>query len=219
MSFENTIFEKETTFHRRKFFGDTSFIGAEFHFPPAFSMGEEYNPHLLNFTRTKLIFNKILKKIDSKPLTRVRNLRKLAGQINEHDFERDLFILERIMNSRINGSKCLQQALIFLYRISSNYGRSALIPFLWWVGLILGLSSFLSCVNKFNFWDALIVSATNAIPFVNRFSEKTQSIFNKYFGMEEIPNCYIWIFSTHSLFSIVMIFLFSLAIRNYFRIK
>ena len=126
LSFENATFEKETTFHRRKFFGDTSFIGAEFHFPPAFSMGEEYNPHLLNFTRTKLILskppqtlslretdikkeNKENKKIDSKPLTRVRNLRKLAGQINEHDFERDLFILERFLNSRINGSKCLIQ--------------------------------------------------------------------------------------------------------------
>ena len=208
MSFENATFEKETTFHRRKFFGDTSFIGAEFHFPPAFSMGEEYNPHLLNFTRTKLILSKPPqtlslretdikkenKKIDSKPLTRVRNLRKLAGQINEHDFERDLFVLERIMNSRINGSKCLQQALIFLYRISSNYGRSALIPFLWWVGFILGLSSFLSCVNKFNFWDALIVSATNAIPFVNRFSDKTQSIFNKYYNKQEWKKYQIVIF-------------------------
>ena len=196
-------------------------------------MGEEYNPHLLNFTCTKLILSeppqtlslretdikKENKKIDSKPLTRVRNLRKLAGQINEHDFERDLFILERIMNSRINGSKCLQQALIFLYWGFSDYGRKAWLPLTYLLISVLGLSVILSCVSKFHFWDALTVSATNAIPFVNRFSEKTQSIFNKYFGMEEIPNCYIWIFSTHSLFSIVMIFLFSLAIRNYFRIK
>ena len=181
LSFENATFEQETTFHRRKFFGDTSFIGAEFHFPPAFSMGEEYNPHLLNFTRTKLILSKPPqtlslretdikkenKKIDSKPLTRVRNLRKLAGQIKEHDFERDLFILERLLNSRIaikkwryNPLKWIQQLLIGLYWISSNYGRSALIPFLWWVGFILGLSSFLSCVNKFNFCDALIVNTT-----------------------------------------------------------
>ena len=96
ISFENATFEKEATFLRRKFAGDTSFIDAKFYYPPTFSPGEEYNPDLLNFTRTKLIFNKILKKIDSKALTRVRNLRKLAGQINEHDFETDLFILERI---------------------------------------------------------------------------------------------------------------------------
>ena len=243
LSFENAIFEKETTFHRRKFFGDTSFIGAEFHFPPAFSPGEEYNPHLLNFTRTKLILSKPPqtlslretdikkenKKIDSKPLTRVRNLRKLAGQIKEHDFERDLFILERLLNSRIaikkwryNPLKWIQQLLIGLYWISSNYGRSALIPFLWWVGFILGLSSFLSCVNKFNFWDALIVSATNAIPFFNKFSEKSKSILVECFlvdGLEDIPNWFFWMSTIHSLFSIVMIFLFSLAIRNYFRIK
>ena len=161
----------------------------------------------------------------STKLTRVRNLRKLAGQIKEHDFEIDLFILERLLNSRINFKsknfvlRYAQQILIFLYWGFSDYARKAWLPLTYLLISVLGLSVILSCVSKFHFWDALTVSATNAIPFVNRFSEKTQSIFNKYFGMEEIPNCYIWIFSTHSLFSIVMIFLFSLAIRNYFRIK
>ena len=241
ISFENATFEKKATFRRRKFAGDTSFIDAKFYYPPTFSAGEEYNPDLLNFTRTKLILSKtphtwflwkkdIEKNIEkdtrkdnknkgSTKLTRVRNLRKLTGQIKEHDFETDLFILERIMNSRINGSKCSQQFLIFLYWGFSDYARKAWLPLTYLLGSVLGLSIFLSCVNKFNFWDALIVSATNAIPFMNKFSEKTQSIFNKYFGMEEIPNCFFWISTIHSLFSIVMIFLFSLAIRNYFRIK
>ena len=91
------------------------------------------------------------KKIDSKPLTRVRNLRKLAGQIKEHDFERDLFILERIMNSRINGSKCLQQFLIFLYWGFSDYGRKAWLPLTYLLISVLGLSVILSCVSNFIF--------------------------------------------------------------------
>ena len=126
ISFENATFEKKATFRRRKFAGDTSFIDAKFYYPPTFSAGEEYNPDLLNFTRTKLILSKtphtlflwkkdIEKNIEkntdtrkdnknkgSTKLTRVRNLRKLAGQIKEHDFEIDLFILERLLNSRIN---------------------------------------------------------------------------------------------------------------------
>ena len=34
-----------------------------------------------------------------------------------------------------------------------------------------------------------------------------------------LTNWFFWMSTIHSLFSIVMIFLFSLAIRNYFRIK
>ena len=87
---------------------------------------------------------------------------------------------------------------------------------------ILVFSSFLSFFSKFNFCDALIVNTTNAIPFFNKFSEKSKSILVECFlvdGLEDIPNWFFWISTIHSLFSIVMIFLFSLAIRNYFRIK
>ena len=237
---------KKATFRRRKFAGDTSFIDAKFYYPPTFSPGEEYNPDLLNFTRTKLILNSLIPpkfllsafipqtfflwKQDITILTRVRNLRKLAGQIKEYDFEINLFILERLLNSRINGSKCLQQALIFLYWISSNYGRSALIPTGWLLYSIVVLKDYLdkyivknSACSNYDLW---LVSSSNAIPFFNKFSEKSKFILQRCFtdsdtakNMEEIPNMVFVYFTIHGIFSIVMIFLFSLAIRNYFRIK
>ena len=253
ISFENATFEKEATFLRRKFAGDTSFIDAKFYYPPTFSPGEEYNPDLLNFTRTKLILNSLIPpkfllsafipqtfflwKQDITILTRVRNLRKLAGQIKEYDFEINLFILERLLNSRIaikkwcyNPLKLIQQLLIGLYWISSNYGRSALIPTGWLLYSIAVLKDYLdkyvvknSACSNYDLW---LVSSSNAIPFFNKFSEKSKFILQRCFtdsdtakNMEEIPNMVFVYFTIHGIFSIVMIFLFSLAIRNYFRIK
>ena len=125
ISFENATFEKKATFRRRKFAGDTSFIDAKFYYPPTFSPGEEYNPDLLNFTRTKLILNSLIPpkfllsafipqtfflwKQDITILTRVRNLRKLAGQIKEYDFEINLFILERLKRGGEIVFSCFQR--------------------------------------------------------------------------------------------------------------
>ncbi len=215
LCFRKTLFTKEVDFRRRNFTSDISFNGAKFtNYLPKFSAEKEYNLNYLDFYKIKLPNPKECLSENPKKLLII--LEKIAHQNYEDDLEIKLFILRRKLTKFIP-----RKILIFLYWVFADYGRSAFRPFIWWVSSILGLSVILSCESKykFDFCDALIVVFNNAIPFVNMFAEKTQSISNNYFRIQEISKLYIWIFSIHSIFSIVMIFLFSLAIRNYLRIR
>ena len=75
--------------------------------------------------------------------------------------------------------------LIFLYWISSNYGRSALIPTGWLLYSIAVLKDYLdkyvvknSACSNYDLW---LVSSSNAIPFFNKFSEKSKFILQRCF--------------------------------------
>ena len=139
------------------------------------------------------------------------------------------------MNSRINFKKWnllrwLQQILIIFYWGLADYSRKAWLPAIWLLYSIVVLKDYLdkyivknSACSNYDLW---LVSSSNAIPFFNKFSEKSKFILQRCFtdsdtakNMEEIPNMVFVYFTIHGIFSIVMIFLFSLAIRNYFRIK
>ena len=177
--------------------------------------------------------------------TRVRRLRQLASSIHAHDTERDLFILSRQIERgylwRYKPWQAVMPTLmVFAYSLLSNFGRSLVLPLFWlgsatvsahvalvrlyvgfqgspeWQNLNLDQSYPATWFNS----DLIAFTLGNSIPFLGLFSTTRRTVIQSLFGPEMAVPWEIYLASTcQSIISIVLIFLFLLAVRTHLRLK
>ena len=184
----------------------------------------------------------------SEMATRVRRFRQLASSIHAHDTERDLFILERRLERGYQwhhkGAFAALPAILmlFFYGILSNYGRSLLRPFLWLLAATAAFHAYtVDCYAALQghtfdtaglrWWEVVrdhylandqlnAFTLGNTIPFVGLYGTTRRSIVQSLFGPEMAVPWEIYLASTcQSIVSIVLIFLFLLAVRTLLRLK
>jgi hypothetical protein len=183
--------------------------------------------------------------ISTESATRVRRLRQLASSIHAHDTERDLFILSRQIERgylwRYKPWQAVMPTLmVFAYSLLSNFGRSLVLPLFWlgiatvsahvalvrlyvgfqgspeWQNLNLDQSYPATWFNS----DLTTFTLGNSIPFLGLFSTTRRTVVQSLFGPEMAVPWEIYLASTcQSIISIVLIFLFLLAVRTHLRLK
>lgn len=254
ISFSETRFQGTALFVGRKFGGEADFSDATFHEPPDFRATEHHEN--LDWTGVRFGFSGVLRiwrlripikgwTINNNTVARLRRLRGLAKEIHAVDAERDLFILERQAERGIlwynwwRGDwrarltdwwrPLTATVLMFLYRWSSNCGRSFLLPVFWLAVSNWGfynLYAFLIdqplCLSvKKAIFDLAFASA---VPFGATARPAFQSAVKELFRQANTETINIpWQIQTASaaqgITNLVLLFLLGLALRNYFKFR
>ena len=186
---------------------------------------------------------------NSETVTRLRRLRGIAKEIHSVDAERDLFILERKAERGVLwhewwrrgwrswltgiGRPLVSTVLMFLYTVLSDCGRSVSLP-LFWIGVINYLFFRLyAIVYTFLYGGPLLLSIREAIrdfTFANAFpfggvarptlAASIEELFRRG-GASAIEIA--WQFQLLSVVqatvNVILVFLFGLALRNYFKVN
>ena len=178
-------------------------------------------------------------------VTRLRRLRGIAKEIHALDAERDLFILERQAERGIlwhdwwRGDwrtwltdwwrPLTATVLMFLYRYSSNCGRSLLLPLGWLVASNWGfyhLYAFLIERPLFISVKRALLDLTfaSAVPFGATARPAFKSAVNVLFqqdsaGQIDIPWQIQAASAAQGITNLVLVFLLGLALRNYFKFR
>jgi Pentapeptide repeats (9 copies) len=177
---------------------------------------------------------------DESTAARYRALRRIAIQAHDHGRELDYFASE-LKASR--GAK--RYTIGFMYELFSDFGRSMILPLLWWLAstaCFAGTYLYQAadggrCVyGTSEPWSAAIgLSIRKALPFAGVASaNKLDQIYACLYGIHGsaaaggplperftpiIPDAVDYLGIGQILFSLVLLFLFLLAVRNHFRIK
>lgn len=176
---------------------------------------------------------------------RWRALKRLALQGHDHVRELEYFAGE-LQALKRNNEKGVPGYAIFLYEHLSDFGRSILKPLGWWIAvlgafwwlyLVVHLisaparSTVATCTLPQAFGKALELSIHKALPLAGIASpEKLNQIYACLYGIRTdsalterftpvIPGWVYYPGMLQTLFSLVLIFLFLLALRNHFRIR
>jgi hypothetical protein len=181
----------------RKFFSHSGFTAARFYEPPTFDRCE--NTGRLNLYGARITFSGTLFGFipgwttDSDVGIRLRLLRKLADETKNHDLERDLYIEERRAERGIRLARyfrvgrpgwprlvahCLWIAIMGIYWLLTDYGRSVIRPLIALVASIFVFNASYSVVlspppamSETTFRNAVwAFTIANAVPFVGALS-------------------------------------------------
>ncbi len=241
------------SFTNRDFKGEAIFSATGFDMLPDFR-GTKHRENL-DWTRVRFAFGWYPKlgllripirgwTTKSEIITRLRRLRGVAKEIHAVDAERDLFILERQAERGIFWRDWLGGGwrtwftgwwrplrvtfLMFLYRYSSNCGRSVLLPAVWLVVSNIGFYFlYASLIERpiASVERALFdLTFASAIPFGATARPAFQSAVKKLFeqgdyALIEIPWQFQAASAVQGITNLVLLFLFGLALRNYFKFR
>lgn len=254
ISFSGASFFGEASFVTRDFQAQANFSTVSFFLPPDFRATEHREN--LDWTGVRFGSGRHLKlgrfavpirgwANQSDTVARLRRLRGLAKEIHAVDAERDLFILERQAERSIlwrewwRGNTLHQlfgwwrplsaTVLMFLYRYSSNCGRSILLPLTWLAASNWGFyhlyprlieqpltSSAKSAVFDLTFSSAVPFGATARPAFQSAMTTLFQ---NKITGAIDIPWQIQAASTAQGITNLVLVFLLGLALRNYFKFR
>ena len=254
ISFSRAQFLGRASFDERDFQEEAHFSAASFAVPPDFRATKHREN--LDWTGVKFAFGWYPRlgrftipvrgwTTQNDTITRLRRLRGVAKEIHALDEERDLFILEREAERGILWHDWWRggwrtrltdwwrplraTVLMFLYRYSSNCGRSLFLPLVWLVASNWGfyhLYSFLierplSILVKRAVFDLTFASA---VPFGATARPAFQSAIQVLFqqdstGLIDIPWQIQAASSSQGIINLVLVFLLGLAIRSYFKFK
>lgn len=170
---------------------------------------------------------------DREDSQRFRRLKELAVANRNHAKALE-FHAREIQTARGHDTTFLQDLGQFLYWATSDYGRSVKRPLGWlvtvcilWAGILWDLrqpvTSFPSVVRERigevtpDFWTALIYSASNMLSFIpTGRTARTQGEVLLFGGF--VPEYIIALNGVQTVLSVILLFLFSLGLRNMFRV-
>ncbi len=233
-SFRKCVFAKEVSFSNRNISESLDFSDALFFAPPKFKRTiNTENINLWNVTfNFSDFFNSKSTIIDPPNYSDIRRLRKIASDIHEHDTERDLFIIEKQIESSLLWEKWKQKkslkewwkaigarSWLAAYSISSDCGRSIFRPVASWV--VLNLLCWLGFASFFSFKYLDYVTTLvwgQSIPVVGALKTSYKKAYDTLFG-DSVPELGLIALGTlQEILSGVLIFLLLLALRNKFKI-
>lgn len=237
-SFSGAIFDGIVSFRARRFSGPISMRGAHFQHAPEFA--DVAGAGNLELTGAVIrIGHRFAWTKDGEVAARIRRFRKIAAEIYAHDIERDLFILERKAERGIlwslGGLRYRAEAigwtlLLFLYGLSSGYGRSLLRPILWFGATWLAFQMLYRHLmgSSRPVWDADLASFTfgNMLPFAIGLNPARKDVLSRLFS--HLDPFFGWTIKipieielasiAQSIVGTTFLFLLLLAIRNRFKI-
>ncbi|MEX2617385.1 MAG: pentapeptide repeat-containing protein [Alphaproteobacteria bacterium] len=251
VSFTGARFLGYASFARRVFNASADFDNTSFKQPPEFSAIK--NPENLNWTAMKVGFAGAVGGFPTpgwttktETVTRLQRLRRIAANIHANDAERDLFIAERKAERGFLWkawwrrkrdlsvfTKALRNTLLlFLYSLSSNCGRSVLLPLFW-----LAVSS----VGFWGAYDALAVegdplpvgdsgesigrtrallafTGSRFLPLLGSSFAAAEDVESALFA-GPIPSETVQALAAgQGILNAILLFLLALALRNHFRV-
>jgi hypothetical protein len=245
IDFSGTKFLGKATFADRDFKSEADFSFAVFAEPPDFRATK--NRDNLDLMGARFGFGARIRgwTTKSETVVRLRRLRGVANEIHAVDAERDLFILERQAERGVLWRNWWREGwrsrlfhwwppmsatlLMFLYRWSSDCGRSVFWPVIWLFVLnyefyhlyarLIDRPLFIvvkKALRDFNFASAIPFGAT-ARP---SFQSAVQVLFQKVgSGAIDIPDAVQIVSAVQGIVNLVLLFLLGLALRNYFKFR
>jgi Pentapeptide repeats (9 copies) len=253
ISFEDAHFGGHAYFAGRKFFSHSGFTAARFYEPPTFDRCE--NTGRLNLYGARITFSGTLFGFipgwttDSDVGIRLRLLRKLADETKNHDLERDLYIEERRAERGIRLARyfrvgrpgwprlvahCLWIAIMGIYWLLADYGRSVIRPLIALVASIFVFNASYSVVlspppamSETTFRNAVwAFTIANAVPFVGALSLEKELKDTILCAASSSPACdrvpktaFQLLALGQSIVSGLLIFFVALALRNFFKLR
>lgn len=228
--FSNSTFHRQAMFSGAKFLNKSSFMNSTFHSTTDFSeskfgfapyfQGSKLHPDTIWPDQQKQIYWPDVPKNGLEAMYAERawaSLKWAMNQVQRHDAELDFFARE--LEAKKVSLNWMRARVIDLYKILSNYGRSALRPFFWWLmayvfAFAINVLSFPKAEKGEDPVDVLTVASFtlgNAFPFGRETSVAEELI--------EIPRWLDFVSAGHTFLSLLFIFLIGLALRNRLRIK
>ncbi len=208
-SFSEVVFEMAPRFHGATLFEETSWIDVVWPDPP-----ESESKESLDFTRRHW-----------------NRLKTEMSRLQLHEDEQMFFALELDVVAAMSPRS--KRWVINSYKGLSGYGRSIGRPALWLLvsallGLLINFSTFVGYTQKFNFAEWEIVSKFTLANMFGAGSlildlRKRDKWITELKGLEAHISDWPWWVETYAIFqgvfTLILIFLVGLALRNRFRIK
>ena len=239
-----STFEHSTSFYGAKFRADADFkavqgssaftmADAEFMEIPDFQQATfvqaprldnvRIGPQPSRWDKLKAFFTKG----DSEKEGRWRTLKRLATQGHDHASEQLFFRGELLARRGVTDRYWHASFWLGLfYQIFSDFGRSLSRPFIVWLMALLGFAGAYAYGNDGPWQAAFLLSLHKSLPAVSSFSGGLPGLYARLYGVAScdpflpvVPDSVIVLGIIQTLFSVVLIFLFLLAVRNHFRIK
>jgi len=172
---------------------------------------------------------------DGDEQARSRTLKKMA--ISAHDYEQEVnFFSNELRTRRFWRDKPFSTGagrfwFGILYELTSDFGRSVLRPFLWWLGNMGFLALILALVRnregECTLWNSVVpveiyLSFINSLPGLGVFRSQQKETALTYLlcaKKDEVFPFLDMIFIVHGFVQAILIFLCILVIRNIFKIK
>jgi hypothetical protein len=113
--------------------------------------------------------------------------------------------------------------LVFIYRYSSNFGRSIVLPAIWFVLLLFGAAYWYSLYTPASFhatriFDLITFSFSRSFPISPMARQSFEDIASRLFPTG-IPTEVLAISITQTIVETLLLFLIALALRNHFRVR
>ena len=178
-------------------------------------------PQLSRWDKLKAFFTKG----DLEKEGRWRALKRLAEQGKDHVSERRFFKEEVLARRRITDKWCHAPFWFgIFYQLLSNFGLSLSRPLIAWFIVLLG---FAYAYGGDEPWQtAFLLSLHKGLPALSSFSGGLPGLYARLYGVAScdpfqptVPDSVVVLGIIQTLFSVVLIFLFLLAVRNHFRIR
>lgn len=161
------------------------------------------------------------KAADPKDIERARRLKELAENNKDHKAALDFHVLE-MQAARWHQTKFWPGIVFeFLFWLLGDYGRSEIRPILWMIGALFGFGLlYWHKATEFTatFWNSLIFSAGQMFSLIPSSRDARSDGAKALFGDGAMPEFVYALTFTQSLFSIILLFLLGLALRNRFRV-
>ena len=242
-SFEESLFDSNTiNFSKASFEGPVSFLDTTFSSIPNFTL-TKFTNHIvtsdMNITFPKLSKHKKLFSVYpcKTDAVKLRRLKELAASSKDHRLELDFFA-EELKAKRFYDTEKLSLIPSYLYQWLSDFGRSMLRPliglfFLWAIctGIFYygvkehpkahetSYTGVLSYIVNPAIEDSWMFSMSNLVPFIH-WTRETKSMYQeKYFEDTKEMSYFLHLtIILEGVLSIIFLALFSLGIRNRFKI-
>jgi hypothetical protein len=241
VEFSNSEFQKRALFAQSIFNGKLSFVNAKILMLISFYQSEfGYVPFIngmsldgiINFEEVKwpklpVISSKLDKDKKAFKYMEISNIKAaycyLKGEMNKrntHDMERLFFRKELEAKSKLEKTSNREKLLISLYKYSSLYGGSIILPLFW---LLIFSIGFMFLYVPYSVGDSIItasqISIANMFPFIspNKFIDTGQISIRCLSDLENI--CFNIIRGFHIVFSLILISLSLVGLRNKLRLK
>lgn len=243
MDFSDAVFGDVASFRYRDLRGVLEFSNAVFGEPPDFTGST--NRESINLTGASFDFGTRSRRrafthwtTSSSIASDLRRLRGVAAEVHASDAERDLFILERLAERGVGwkqwwtkgGCQLLwgwwkpfgHSLLMSLYWVSSNYGRSVLLPSLWIIAANFFAFKWLYAwlLNK-PLNDAALTNLTlaSALPFGVLSADTRDKALRELVGTKLIEWDVHFLSIVQGATNVILLFLIGLALRNFFKTK
>jgi hypothetical protein len=243
-AFNGCTFDGIATFDEAKFFEEASFVSISS--PRGFQVKDtEFKNRVPNFTQAKFgeaplirriklpgaLYNRV-DRVPEDTEERYSALKRIAAQAQDHIAELDFFV-EEIRARPWSRKNLFHKVLGKVYWMLCDYGKSVLRPFFWWFANIVAFNSIYLRISKDHAgkpctWaqsdipPSLYLAVANNFPFVGTSGATKREIALKCIGGDDLNTRWAELDAAlvaQNTVAAILIFLFLLGLRNYFRIR